>query len=95
MLSEISVHEFREWRAFYDLKPFGEERQDDRIASIVVTLINQWRKRGSRRVRIGEAKVSYKGTTKEGPTASGGWQAMKAMGRRIASAAGAFKKPRK
>ena len=93
MLREISVHEFREWRAFYDLEPFGEERQDDRIASIVATFINQWKKRGSRRVKIADARVSY--GKREAPKASKRWEQMKAIGRTIASAAGAFKKSRK
>lgn len=92
MLREMSVHEFRDWRAFYDLEPFGEARQDDRIASVVATLINTWRKRGSRRVKIGDARVSY--GKREGPKTSTGWEQMKAIGRTIASAAGAFK-PRK
>ena len=61
-----------------------------RIASIVATLINQWKKRGSRRVKIGDAKISYK---QEEPKARA-WEQMKAIGRTIASAAGAFK-PRK
>lgn len=94
MLREISVHEFREWRAFYDLEPFGEERQDDRIASVVATLINQWKKRGSRRLKIAEARVIYGTRDVEGTKAPRRWEKMKAIGRTIASAAGAFK-PRK
>lgn len=94
MLREMTVHEFREWRAFYDLEPFGEERQDDRIASIVATLINQWKKRGARRTKIADARVSY-GKPEGKKASAGGWEQMKAIGRTIASAAGAFKKPRK
>lgn len=93
MLSEISVHDLRDWRAYYDLEPFGEERQDNRIASLVATIYNQWVKRGGTRMKIAEARVIY--GQQEAPKTSS-WESMKAMGRAIAGAAGAFKKkPRK
>lgn len=86
MMSEISVHEFREWRAYYDLEPFGEERQDLRIGSLVATILNIARKRGKPpiSVRDGTIKVGEPVARKAKP-----WQTLKAIG---ASIAGAFRK---
>ena len=81
MMREISVHEFREWRAFYDLEPFGEERQDLRIGSIVSTLVNIYRKRGKAAVSIrdGTIKVGEPIAPKRQK-----WQTLKAIGAAIA-----------
>lgn len=47
MLREMSIRQFLEWRAYFDLEPFGEERADLRSAHIVQTLVN---------IRRGEAR---------------------------------------
>lgn len=40
MLSEITWPQFQEWRAFDELDPFGEERDDFRFASVCQSLWN-------------------------------------------------------
>lgn len=84
MLREISIHEFREWRAYYDLEPFGEERQDLRIGSIVSTLVNIYRKKGKPAVSIrdGTIKVGEQVAKKPRP-----WQQLKNIGAAIAGMA--------
>ncbi len=88
MLDEMSVTTFREWREYFDLEPFGEERADYRAASIVAMLYNINRRRGTPAkntrdfvLRFGE-KVEPRRKT---------WQEMKAIGAMIA---GAANKPR-
>lgn len=83
MLGEISVQEFREWRAYYDLEPFGEERQDLRIASIVSTMVNLVRKKGKPPIKIRDAmlRIGEPPAKKRRP-----WEQLKAMGAAIAGA---------
>ncbi len=83
MLDRMSITLFREWRAYFDLEPFGEERADYRAASIVQMLYNINRRRGTpaKPVRdfvleFGETAVPKRKT----------WQEMKAIGAMIASA---------
>lgn len=84
MLREISVHEFREWQAYYKIEPFGEERQDLRIASIVATILNVVRKKGKAPIRIRDAMIRF-----GEPVAKKArpWQQLKAIGKAIAGMA--------
>jgi hypothetical protein len=43
MLSRISYPKFLEWMVFWELEPFGEERDDHRTAQIVEAVINMQR----------------------------------------------------
>lgn len=82
MLQGMTVHEFRRWRAYYDLEPFGEERADFRAASIVQTLVAIHRKRGTKVKPIRDFVLKW------GDDAAGAgrktWQQMKAIGAMIA-----------
>lgn len=40
MLRSLTASQFNEWRAFYELDPFGEERDDVRFAAITHALWN-------------------------------------------------------
>ena len=40
LLRRITIKDFREWQAYYELEPFGELRADYRSASICLTLAN-------------------------------------------------------
>lgn len=39
----MSSREFAEWKAFFALQPYGEWRNDYRIASLMAHLANLWR----------------------------------------------------
>ncbi len=47
LLERIDSRELTEWRAFYELEPFGCEKEDSRIGVIAATIANVFRaKRG-------------------------------------------------
>lgn len=49
----MSISQFREWRAYGDLEPFDEEREDLRNAHVVAAVLNGAKlvaSRGSRRI---------------------------------------------
>ena len=84
MLRGMSIHEFRRWRAYYDIEPFGEERADFRAASIVATLLNIYRKRGTKAININDVRIRFGDEAKPKKQS---WQALKAIGQMIAGAA--------
>jgi hypothetical protein len=84
MLAGMSIHEFRRWRAYYDLEPFGEERADYRAASIVATLLNLYRKRGSKAIAISDVRLRF---GDDAAPKRKSWQSLKAIGAMIAGAA--------
>lgn len=54
MLKSMSARELVEWRAFYQIEPFGEERADIRSAISTAAIVNQlrinahmWTKKGT------------------------------------------------
>ena len=47
----MSAEELEEWRAFYQIEPWGETRADLRAGSIAAPLLNAWTKKGSRRAK--------------------------------------------
>jgi hypothetical protein len=51
LLKTIDAKELEEWKAFYNIEPFGEERQDIRAAMICCTLAN---------VNRGKNQTAYK-----------------------------------
>lgn len=91
MLRSMTLTQFEEWKVFYDLEPFDEEREDLRFASLTQAIYNVNRnpkKRSSPftleevRLRFGDAKPRQKS-----------WQEMEAIGKAFAMAHGAV--PRK
>lgn len=81
MLRSMSIRDFRRWRAFFDLEPFGEERADWRAASIVSALVNLQRKRGTKERPIGDFLLKFGDAAKPKRKS---WQDLKAIGRAIA-----------
>lgn len=52
-----------EWRVYYDLEPFGEERADYRSAQVVAALLNVHRKKGAQLVKLADCLLKF-GTTR-------------------------------
>jgi len=48
LLSRISSRELTEWRAYYGLEPFGEDRADLRAGIVASTMANVFRKSGAK-----------------------------------------------
>ena len=49
LLQRMSSSELSEWRAYYEIEPFGEERADLRAGTIASPLVNMWKgKKGAR-----------------------------------------------
>lgn len=48
LLSRISSRELTEWRAYYGLEPFGEDRADLRAGIVASTMANVFRKSGTK-----------------------------------------------
>lgn len=84
MLEQMSYRQFREWRAFYDIEPFGDERADYGFASIVATLVNLHRKKGTKARPIGDFLLRF-GDAARRPRKT--WQEMKAIGAMLTAAA--------
>ncbi len=83
MLDRMSITLFREWRAYFDLEPFGEERADYRAASIVAMLYNINRKRGTEAKPVRDFVLEFGDKAKPKRKS---WQELKAIGAAIASA---------
>lgn len=83
MLKQMSIRLFRQWRAYYDLEPFGEERADYRAASIVATLVNLNRRKGTSPRPVSEFVLQF-GEPKKKPAKD--WRQLKALGAMIAGA---------
>ena len=49
---EVSSREFVEWAAFYGLEPFGDMREDFRIAQLCSIMANAWRGKRGRTYRL-------------------------------------------
>lgn len=47
LLSRVSSRELSEWRAYYGLEPFGEDRADLRAGIVASTMANVFRKSGT------------------------------------------------
>jgi len=46
-LARVDSKEIAEWQAYYKINPFGEIRDDMRMARICSILYNSWRGKGS------------------------------------------------
>lgn len=57
---EVSRPEFLQWRAYGRVHPFGEGRDDDRIAVAFATYLNAHIPRGKRRAKVDEFLVKYR-----------------------------------
>jgi len=91
MLRTMSWQQYRLWQAYAALEPFGEERGDYRAASIVQTLQNLNRKKGSPPIKLADCLLQWAGADKKKTRQT--WQQQKAIGAMIAAAYGARSKP--
>lgn len=55
----LTFQQFRDWKIYASLEPFGEWRADVRTAHIVSTLINVNRGKGQRVVTVEEAMLKF------------------------------------
>ncbi len=86
MLSEMSISEFREWVAYYDLEPFGEERADLRTASIVKMVHDVNVKRSARDKPLSDFVIKIGKATPIDHRSKANQDRMKMMGAMIAGA---------
>lgn len=83
MMSAMPISLFREWRAFYNMEPFGEERADWRAASINSMLFNINRNKGATTRPAKDFLLEFR-TAKERSAPKQDWRWMKALGASIA-----------
>lgn len=79
MLSEISVHQLREWRAYASLEPFDETRADTRAAQICTTLVNINRSKNATVRPISDFVLKF-GDAAKTPKPQQDWRTMKSIG---------------
>lgn len=77
MLRRMSPRQFREWRIFEELEPFGSERQDQNFGSVVQVLMNVNRRKGSRKFTLADATLKFGDAPKRQKT---DWRRMKMVG---------------
>ncbi len=85
------MHEFREWRAYDELEPFGDVRADLRAAQIERALYNIFARRtGQSLYSLSDFVLRFEAprSTKAPMTAVTQWQGIKARARAIAEAFG-------
>lgn len=82
---------WEEWKAFYILEPFGEDRQDLRTADIVRTMYNIMRDTKKRRepYTLDEMRLRWEGTPPPTPRQKTD-EELEAIGRQWAMLGGAF-----
>jgi hypothetical protein len=82
MLRSITAKQLVEWRMFEMLEPFGPEREDLRIASVVATLLNIHRDRTKKPFDIADCIIKFGDAAPpaKGPKSKGqDWRIMKAV----------------
>lgn len=84
----IGARELDEWKAFYRISPFGDERADWRAAQLSCMFANVHRGKGSRTFKLKDFVWR-----RPGPPERMDWRQMRAMFAGIAARAGASKKP--
>ena len=86
LLHGLTAKQFLEWQAYAALEPFGEERQDYRIASICSVMANIHRGSGKRAFEIEQFVLKFGDQPPKQPKT---WQEIFAIGRMFAVAANA------
>jgi hypothetical protein len=80
MLSEISSVQFAEWMAYSRLEPWGEERDDLRMAIIASTIANVNRGKNTQAFKPQDFMPSFEPETEEQAAERLIAKAMKALG---------------
>lgn len=86
MLSDMSITELREWRAYADLEPFDEGRADLRAASIAYFLVSAWRGKKDKKLELRDFLLRFGDDAEEtiAPKKQS-WQHMKLLAQMIAA----------
>lgn len=94
MLEGMTIRQFREWRAYAELEPFGPRRDDARAALVAWLLAELHRDRKKRRKAwklddflLASADDELDKRKRRGPAKS--WQAMRAAAASFAASCGA------
>jgi len=59
MLRGMTIRQLQEWRAYADLEPFDEERDDLRAASIVQAIYNVHRRKNSPQIPLKDCVLRF------------------------------------
>ena len=59
LLQTVDAKELAEWRAFYNIEPFGEEREDLRAAMVCTVLANINRGKGRPPYRLDDFMLKF------------------------------------
>lgn len=59
MLRGMTMRHLLEWRAYYDIEPFGEVRADYRSAQVTAAILNSTRKRGTAPVKLEDSVLKF------------------------------------
>lgn len=82
MLEEISIHQLHEWRAYAEIEPFDEVRDDYRTASIVSAIYHTNRGKGAPTRPIKDFVLKFDDEPRQQQT----WQQQKAIAQLYARA---------
>ncbi len=86
MLDGMPMQLFREWVAYYQWEPWGEERADLRTASIISTYVNSHRRKGASAKPLSDFVLNFRGRKAKDFKSPEHQQYMKAVGAMIAGA---------
>lgn len=75
MLREMTAEQFMEWQVFATLEPFDEERQDQRMGSVVQMLANIHRGKNQSRFSLRDSTLRFGDATRVQQVQD--WRAMK------------------
>jgi len=67
MLRRMSSSEFCEWQAYYNIDPFGSEREDLRAGAMTSPLINMWLKSGSKKTKASDWIMKFGERAEQAP----------------------------
>lgn len=84
MLRSISMRQFIEWQVFSEVEPFDETRADYRTSAIIATLMNIYRKKRAKAIKLSDVALLFGDSVRVKPQAD--WKALKAMGQLAAAA---------
>lgn len=55
----MDSHELTEWMAYYTVEPFGEYRDDLRIAAMTCTMANMWRGKNTKAFKLDDFVLKF------------------------------------
>lgn len=79
MLENMTSHQFTEWQAFWHVEPWGEYREDWRMANLLAQLVNMLRSKDQAAMEPGQFMPQLDPTGATEPPLSIGEQATNAF----------------